>query len=150
MRIFRITFKGYKIGFTLTELLIVIIIVAIVAVLALPMLIKTIEKAKLGEAATNLNLIRTGEKIYFLEYGTFYYDTLDVAEGGLSDLNLENPNKDNAYFDYKIENGDSSDFTISATRKETAPSPYANQEYTINKSGTISKTDPTNPLDPPN
>ena len=61
MKKINVKFKGYKIGFTLTELLIVVIIIGIVGTLALPMLVKTIEKAKLGEAGSNLNLIRTGE-----------------------------------------------------------------------------------------
>ena len=48
MKEISIMFRSKKPGFTLTELLIVIIIISIVAVLALPMLVKTIEKAKLG------------------------------------------------------------------------------------------------------
>jgi len=134
----------HKTGFTLTELLVVIIIIGIVAVLALPMLIKTIEKAKLGEAATNLNLIRTGEKIYFLEYGEFWYNSDD--DGGLNDLNIENPNSQaNRYFDYEIVGITATDFTARATRKSDAPSPYANQEYDIDKSGAISTDSPIQP-----
>lgn len=135
-------FRSKKPGFTLTELLIVIIIISIVAVLALPMLVKTIEKAKLGEAATNLNLIRTGEKIYFLEYGTFttYIDS----------LNIENPNNaTNRYFDYTIPSADISDFTARAQRRSNAPNPYNTYYYEISKDGTItSQPVGSNPLRP--
>ncbi|MCX5687434.1 MAG: type II secretion system protein [Candidatus Omnitrophica bacterium] len=97
-----IIFRIHGAGFTLTELLIVVVIVGILATLALPMLVKTMEKAKLGEAASNLNLIRTGEKIYFLEYNQYW--------PVVSQLNIEDPNTldalgnppDNRYFDYDI------------------------------------------------
>ena len=114
-------------GFTLTELLIVVIIVGIVATLALPMLVKTMEKAKLGEAASNLNLIRTGEKIYFLEYGRFV--------NNMSDLNIEDPNSQaNRYFDYTINPADASDFTAKAARREGR---YNGKAVYIDKSGAI-------------
>jgi prepilin-type N-terminal cleavage/methylation domain-containing protein len=126
---------GRKIGFTLTELLIVVIILGILATLALPMLVKTIEKAKVGEAVSNLNLIRTGQKIYFLEYSTF--------SQSIASLNIEDPNATaNTYFDYSIEGADSSDFTGRAQRKDNAPSPYDGYYYDIKKDGTITSNGP--------
>jgi len=139
---------GYSSGFTLTELLIVVIIVGILATLALPMLVKTLEKAKLGEAASNLNLIRTGEKIYFLEYGTFWKSPAST-DGGLDSLNIENPNNEaRRYFDYTIEGADGTDFTVRAQRKNTAPNPYNTYYYEISKDGTISSLPAGNPLKP--
>ena len=144
MKRINIIFLGRKIGFTLTELLIVVIIVGILATLALPMLVKTLEKAKLGEAATNLNLIRTGEKIYFLEYGTFWYSA--SGDGGIDSLNIENPNNQtNSYFDYTIQSGNASDFTARAQRKSTAPSPYSTYYYEITKNGNITSNGPLTP-----
>lgn len=136
-------FKGYKIGFTLTELLVVVIIVGIMATLALPMLVKTIEKAKLGEAATNLNLIRTGEKIYYLDLGYFS----DIGAAGVSALNIENPNTLSAYFIYTIEPPGclTTDFTARAQRKNTAPNPYSGYYYEISKSGAITSNGPLTP-----
>lgn len=126
----KISIFGRKIGFTLTELLIVVIILGILATLALPMLVKTIEKAKVGEAISNLNLIRTGQKIYFLEYSTF--------SGDIASLNIEDPNTDSSYFGYRILSGaDASNFTGRAKRKDTAPSPYKDYYYDIQKEGTI-------------
>jgi prepilin-type N-terminal cleavage/methylation domain-containing protein len=131
-------FKRCGTGFTLTELLIVVVIIGILATLALPMLVKTMEKAKLGEAASNLNLIRTGEKIYFLEYNQYWYDVA-ATDGGISELNIENPNTldaggnppANRYFDYKVI---SSAFTASATRRN---GPYSGKKCYIDKYGTI-------------
>lgn len=132
---FVLTFFGRKIGFTLTELLIVVVIIGVLATLALPMLVKTIEKAKVGEAISNLNLIRTGQKIYFLEYSTF--------SPGVTDLNIEDPNDPSSrYFDYTIESADSSDFTGRAQRRNNAPNPYDTYYYEISKDGDLSSNGP--------
>jgi hypothetical protein len=111
------------------------------------MLVKTIEKAKLGEAASNLNLIRTGEKIYFLENG--FFSGADGADklAGITALNIEDPNSANAYFTYTIETpkGATTDFTARGQRKNNAPNPYSTYYYEISKGGTISKSDPLAP-----
>jgi len=131
MKRFSISFFGRKIGFTLTEILIVVIILGILAVLALPMMVKTMEKAKTGEAVSNLSLIRTGQKIYFLEYGFF--------SGDIASLNVEDPNSGSAYFEYDVTSGvgATSDFTATADRKDNAPSGYEDDVYTIQKDGVI-------------
>ncbi|MBU1007342.1 MAG: type II secretion system GspH family protein [Candidatus Omnitrophica bacterium] len=128
---------GRNIGFTLTELLIVVVIVGLLATLALPMLVKTLEKAKVGEATSNLNLIRTGQKIYFLEYGQF--------SPSVSDINIEDPNSDTArYFYYTASDGGDdleSNFTATAERggsgAVSAPEPYQNDNYIMQKQGAI-------------
>lgn len=133
-------FRHRKIGFTLTEILIVVVIVGILATLALPMLVKALEKAKIGEAVSNLNLIRTGQKIYFLEYGVFSPD--------VSDLNMEDPNETTSrYFFYETSGGDlENDFTATAERGGSgaisAPEPYDGNVYSISKDGTITSTGP--------
>jgi prepilin-type N-terminal cleavage/methylation domain-containing protein len=126
-----------KAGFTLTELLITVIIIGILATLALPMLVKTLEKAKVGEAMSNLNLIRTGQKIYFLEYGTF--------SPNINDLNIENPNDASSrYFYYELDPAvdPTTNFKAQAVRAGdagaiTAPEPYKDDKYYIEKDGTI-------------
>ncbi len=129
-------FGRFNTGFTLTEILVVVIIIGILATLALPMLVKTLEKAKVGEAMSNLNLIRTGQKIYFLEWGKFS-PTID-------DLNIENPNDATSrYFYYDQDNMQdlTVDFKARATRGGTgaisAPDPYKNDKYYIQRDGTI-------------
>jgi prepilin-type N-terminal cleavage/methylation domain-containing protein len=126
-----------KAGFTLTELLITVIIIGILATLALPMLVKTLEKAKIGEAMSNLNLIRTGQKIYFLEWGKFS-PTID-------DLNIENPNDAaSRYFYYDLDPAadPATNFKAQAIRAGdagalSAPEPYKDDKYYIEKDGTI-------------
>jgi len=121
--------------------LIVVIIIAVLATLSLPMLLKSIEKAKVGEAISNLNLIRTGQKIYYLEKGCFAGDA-----GGLAALNIENPNDStNRYFYYEITTSAGADaFTAKATRGGTdaqaAPGGY-DYEYEISKDGAITSPD---------
>ncbi len=136
---FNIVFPWLRRAFTLTEILIVVVIVAIMATLALPILVKTIEKAKIGEAISNLNLIRAGQKIYFLEYGYFA-----GGAGGIDALNIENPNSQaSRYFYYEITSsaGSTSDFNARAARggsgAQPAPSPYDDDVYTIQKDGEI-------------
>jgi len=129
--------KVFGSGFTLTELLIVVIIIAVLATLSLPMLLKSIEKAKVGEAISNLNLIRTGQKIYFLETAEF--------SNTLNRLNIENPNDQGSrYFYYTMPSADASDFTAKATRggygAQTAPGGY-DYEYEIRKDGQIYSPD---------
>ncbi|MFH1853988.1 MAG: type II secretion system protein [Candidatus Omnitrophota bacterium] len=137
VKTFRIKFFRDKTGFTLTELLIVVIILGMLATLALPMLVKTIEKAKIGEAMSNLNLIRTGQKIYFLEHGYFSGEDGGDKEAGIRILNIENPNSTNTYFTYTIETpkGATTDFTSRAQRKNDAPSPYNGYYYEMSKDG---------------
>lgn len=119
--------KRSRFGFTLTEILIVVIIIGILSTLALPMLVKTLEKAKLGEAVSNLNLIRTGEKIYLLEYGTFWQN--------LDALNIENPNSSTKrYFEYTVESANADNFIAKATRKDGK---YSGKGCYIDKNGTI-------------
>jgi len=137
----------FKTGFTLTEILVVVLIMGILASLALPMMLKTVEKAKTAEVVANLNLIRAAEKSYFLEYST-YADTLDA-------LSIEDPNDETSgYFDYSIAgivigaNGERRarnineitiivDFIVTATRREPAPNPYSTYFYRISKDGVI-------------
>lgn len=135
----------HKIGVTLTELLIVVVIIAILAVLALPMLVKTLEKAKVGEAMSNLNLIRTGQKIYFLEHGCFA--GTGYAQNPMDALNVENPNNStNRYFYYEVTSayGNSGDFTAQAVRGGTgalpASAPFQGDTYVIQREGTITGT----------
>ncbi len=136
MRKDNIISRKFGAGFTLTELLIVVVIIGILGTLALPMLVKTMEKAKLGEAASNLNLIRTGEKIYFLEYNQYW--------PVVSELNIEDPNTlgadgnppANRYFNYDITSVTASpyNFTARAMRRN---GPYSGKSCYIDKYGTI-------------
>lgn len=130
-----------KSGFTLTELLLVVIIIGIATALTLPLFVRTMEKAKVGEATSNLNLIRMAEREYYLENGTYIPITgITDADWANSNLNIDNPNGPTGRcFDYTVSSTDvSSNFTAKATRKNNAPSGYQGNEYTIKKDGVIS------------
>lgn len=103
-----------KKGFTLLEVLVVIIIIGILAALALPQYMKTIRKARIAEATSNIGSIRAAELRYAQEY--------DVI-GDLANLDVENPNdRVNRYFTYAVGGVGSSinELTITVTGFKSA------------------------------
>lgn len=126
-------------GFTLIEMLLVVIILAILAGLSLPVLVKSIERARVDEAKSNLDFIRIAQKQYFLVNNTFSSD--------IDSLDIENPDSPSSrYFDYTIQSADASDFTARAARRSNAPSPYNTYYYEISREGTISSFPSGNPF----
>jgi type IV pilus assembly protein PilA len=102
-----------KKGFTLLEMLVVVIIIGILAAIALPQYLSTIEKARSGEAVTNVGSIRTALDRYWYQNaaGTTDIDLLDI----------DNPNDvTNKLYNYEIiSNSSTSDkriYNIRATR----------------------------------
>ncbi|MFH1853992.1 MAG: type II secretion system protein [Candidatus Omnitrophota bacterium] len=122
-------------GFTLVEILVVTVLIAVLTALALPMLVKTLEKAKMDEAVSNLNFIRAAQERYSLSYNTFSSD--------IDSLNIEDPNDSSArYFNYTIVSADDDDFIARAQRVPGAPASYGDYLYDISKDGEI--TSPNN------
>jgi prepilin-type N-terminal cleavage/methylation domain-containing protein len=58
-------------GFTLIELLVVVILMGIMSAIALPNLIKQVEKARVAEAKTNLGVLNRAQQAYYFEKSTF-------------------------------------------------------------------------------
>lgn len=58
-------------GFTLIELLVVVILMGIMSAIALPNLLKQVEKARVAEAKTNLGILNRAQQAYYFEKATF-------------------------------------------------------------------------------
>ncbi|MBQ3833988.1 MAG: type II secretion system protein [Elusimicrobia bacterium] len=72
--------KGKKLkrtilGFTLTELIVVISLVVILSLISVPVFNSNKDKAKMTEAYVLLAAIRDAQKRYYSDYGTFYRPT---------------------------------------------------------------------------
>lgn len=75
-------------GFTLLEVVIVVIIIGLLAAIALPQYTTTLNRAKAGEAYTNLGALRTAMDRYYYDQialgsytqlsGATWYDSLDI------------------------------------------------------------------------
>jgi Tfp pilus assembly protein PilE len=123
---------GSSEGVNLLEIMVVVIIMLIIAVLTFPQLTKMVEQGKLKEAHVNLELIRTGEQLYWLD-NNFY-------TGAISSLRIDDPNTDsNRAFDYSVVSPsspsvDPNNFTARATRRS---GPYSGDTRSIQRDGDI-------------
>ena len=85
-------------SFTLIELMIVVIIVGVLAAVAAPIMRKSIIRSKWTEGMAAMSQIRTAERVYYTEYGT--YVNFDWGHGaeGLTALGLRPTDFDGRYF----------------------------------------------------
>ncbi len=81
-----------KKAFTLLEVITVILILGILATMAVPMFIKSIETAKNKEAVAALRLIRTAERLYYLEYENYIAASTTEEINTKLDLAIESEN----------------------------------------------------------
>ncbi|MBN1793860.1 MAG: prepilin-type N-terminal cleavage/methylation domain-containing protein [Candidatus Omnitrophica bacterium] len=116
-------------GFTLIEVLIVVIILGILASIAVPQYANSIEKAKTGEAKTNLGSILTGEKLYYLEWESYVNATDMSAINAILDVDISG-----RYFAYEVCGATDLGFTAIATRNG---GPWHGQTITMDQTGAI-------------
>src|SRR5450830_1294634 len=87
-----------KNGFTMVELMVVVIIVAILAAAAIPFYTANVKKAIRAEADATLGAIRSAERIYRSEFGTYTdADNGTTATGVMTMLGVDAT--DAHYFD---------------------------------------------------
>jgi prepilin-type N-terminal cleavage/methylation domain-containing protein len=114
-----------KKGFSLMELLIVILIIGVLAVLFLPNFRPARESALDDEVRANLKLIQSAEKVYKLDYNTYY--PADDTTDNIADINqylkLALPRPVPLIWNYTI-TADAANFNVVATRNIPDASRY--------------------------
>ena len=91
-----------KKAFTLIELLVVVLIIGILSAIALPSYTRAVEKARLGEALTNIKTIETAAAEYLLSNGSFSSDT--TLKDIMSSVNLSGGSWDSSGVSYTTKN----------------------------------------------
>lgn len=105
-------------GFTMVELMAVVIILGIIVAMAVPGWIKSVEEAKNQEAIAGLKLIRTAQRMYYIEYEVYYpssSSTVNDLATLKADLEIE---LESQHWSYSTtsDNSGTPTFTATATR----------------------------------
>jgi prepilin-type N-terminal cleavage/methylation domain-containing protein len=105
-------------GFTLTEVLIAMTIICILIVLSTPIYSRAMEQARLDAAASNLKMIWSAQRVYWLDEHSYAPDLAALYNMDLlsSKLVLTKTSLTASYA-YEIEAVDNDSFTAIATRK---------------------------------
>lgn len=115
-------------GFTLVELLVVIAIIGILAVVAVPSLMKNIDKAKAGDVVAECNAIRTAAITYYADNGKLPADNTAIA------ANLDNLDEKK----YTV-TGDNEKSTLTVVIKEAGKGTVKTRvEESLGKAATVS------------
>ena len=99
-----------KHGFTLIELIIVIVIIGVLASIAAPMMQKMSDKAIVAEVITMLGSMRTAERMYYTETGSYggmleLKKYLRIRNGSQFGGVYGTSDYDGVYFSYECYNG---------------------------------------------
>ncbi len=124
-------------GFTLVELMIVVAIIAILAAIAIPMYSGYVKKAKISEALTGIDAIKSAVVVYYQKNGAF-----PATNTTISDLGVH---LDQTKWTYSITTS-GNNCTIKATATDQAGSGlsggYVYITGTANEDGSISWSSP--------
>jgi prepilin-type N-terminal cleavage/methylation domain-containing protein len=127
-------------AFTLLELIVTIVIIGILAGLAIPMFPRAIESTKANTAVAGLQSIRSGERIYRVEEGTYW-----PTEGSESNIDTINDTlrtlldtRAARSWNYSVDADTPDVFTATATRRSGSNSGETimiDQDGFVDKSG---------------
>ena len=125
-----------KAAFTLLELIVTIVIIGILTGLAIPMFPRAIESTKAKEAVAGLQSIRSGERIYRVEEGTYWRTEGVVSDNDTINDTLRTLLDESAdrNWDYSVNATDADNFTATATRQGGSNN---GETITIDQGGTI-------------
>ncbi|MCX7009196.1 MAG: type II secretion system protein [Kiritimatiellaeota bacterium] len=70
-------------GFSLLEAIVVSVLIGIFASFALPMFSRAVAQARVDEAASELQVMWTAERIYWLKYGKYAPTVAELEQAGL-------------------------------------------------------------------
>jgi len=107
MNVEQLTRKGFKKGFTLVEMMIVVAIIAILAGVAIPQYLKYVRKSEAVEAIGFLKQIVDAQSIYRSSHGKFYAGT-DMNQT-IKVLSIDAPG---GSFSYSIQLGGTNENTV--------------------------------------
>ncbi len=117
-------------AFTLLELITVVVILGVLAAMAVPMFTKAIEESKNREAVAALRLIRTAQRMYYLEYENYVTATSTDELNSKLDLAIES---ENWQFSTARQAGTPVNFVASAQRTLSS----RQRTFNIDAAGTI-------------
>jgi len=127
-------------GFTLVETCITMTIICLLVTMATPIYLRAIEQARVDMAGSNLRMIWTAQRVYWLEYRTFSsslatLDSLDLVDHCLA----QTQSSPTAVFVYQITGAGADSFTARALRNaSTAWTGQLNVDETGGVTGAIS------------
>ncbi|MCU0536522.1 MAG: prepilin-type N-terminal cleavage/methylation domain-containing protein [Hydrococcus sp. Prado102] len=113
-------------GFTLIELLVVVIILGIMSSIALPNLIKQVEKAREAEAKNNLGAINRAQQAYRFQEGIFATTLQDLGRD-LTVGSYNGSNYETQFYSYSVDGIPSAN----TVRHLATPQPFYTNELKV-------------------
>jgi prepilin-type N-terminal cleavage/methylation domain-containing protein len=98
-------------GFSLVEMAVAATLVATIASFSIPMFSKAIEQSRVDEAAIRLQVIWTGQRLYWLKYHTYADSLVDLEAEGYVDRDASRGIGD-LDFDYSLDATTESAYTV--------------------------------------
>ena len=136
-----------KKSFTLIELIIVVMIVGILASIAVPAILNLQEKAILSEAISAMGAIRSAERTYYVEYGTYCQISFEYVAPPSGDdrflgIGIADSELNGVYFSRECYNVSPDGTIICDPARSSAPKSYIVEDWemiSMDADGNISR-----------